>query len=497
MCQSILHSTWIEWREHVHRTARFMCRSTKGDPLPSRLRVAFRIRRRRLRARVITTPFAGGVEKTRSERQTPGESREETDVRISATAIWRTSSSGASSLHIGESAESDAEPNSPNHSLALAVDACLSLAPYALAFAYAYAQRSPLCADMQRSGSSGRRREEEREPAGDEDSHARASSSMTGGRRLVRGVSAPSCPGVSESGGEEDVGGEAEWTHPPGRPRSCPGARSASACPPGAPAVWLRSISASRGGGDARGQQSGTGRGDKASGLIRYLFKSMPICDSRDDKRDGRPASAGRRHEQHGDSRAFGARGGAYNGGGKRRRITEEANESESLAGLRDQPDRPRPGFAGITIRSKCRDYADFEQRKKSEHEQATPVCLTRDGVADGEREETPAGGGGQDSRARAAAVPIASAAGAEGESAKAKRQVIVFSWSDCHCILVSPLIPPPVLRVSAQLRQNAQYSTENTKATCPRSRLLYVPSAGRFLELKSFLVISWLSEPA
>ncbi|KAJ7442876.1 hypothetical protein FB451DRAFT_1413974 [Mycena latifolia] len=78
---------------------------------------------------VTVTPFACGVEKTRSERQIHGDSREETDVRTSATAIWRTSSSGSSSLRIGEFVESDVEPN---YSLALAVDACFPLAPYAL-----------------------------------------------------------------------------------------------------------------------------------------------------------------------------------------------------------------------------------------------------------------------------------------------------------------------------------------------------------------------------
>ncbi|KAJ7443283.1 hypothetical protein FB451DRAFT_1190189 [Mycena latifolia] len=164
---SILHSTWIEWREYVH-----MCRPTKHDPLPFRLRVAFRIRRRRLRARGNRNIVRLRCGKTRSERQIHGEWREETDVHTSATAIWRTSSSGASSLRIGESAESDADPDSPNHSLALAVDACLPLAP------------------------SGRRRKEEREPDGEEywlwlSAYRLMRAAVivsTGGRRLVRGA---------------------------------------------------------------------------------------------------------------------------------------------------------------------------------------------------------------------------------------------------------------------------------------------------------------------
>ncbi|KAJ7469472.1 hypothetical protein FB451DRAFT_1476292 [Mycena latifolia] len=143
----------------------------------------------------IGTAAAGVLACTRRVRERQihtGRMGEETDVRTSCSGAC---SSSASSPRIGESAESDSEADSPNHSLALAVDACLPLAPHVAL---------------------GELRELEREPAGDEyrlfwgSPHrlARTVILRAGGRRFVRGAGAHSGPGVGESEVEAD---KAEW----------------------------------------------------------------------------------------------------------------------------------------------------------------------------------------------------------------------------------------------------------------------------------------------
>ncbi|KAJ7442880.1 hypothetical protein FB451DRAFT_1190394 [Mycena latifolia] len=140
-----------------------------------------------------------------------------------------------------------------------------------------------------------------------------------GGRRLVRGAGALSCPGVRGSSGveaneEEGADGARRMANgvraftltiflpSPASELRQKGRRKSDALLLGAddraqaPVQLLRVHRGPRGIAyceekmEGSRQQSSTGRGDKASGLIWYLFKSMLIWDSRDDKRDGRSA---------------------------------------------------------------------------------------------------------------------------------------------------------------------------------------------------------------